>query len=133
MTDSPDFTTISSLGAFSISLPVEDLAVSIAFYEKLGFTAMGGDGESWIILVNGSTTVGLFHGMFDKPMLTFNPGWGPGASELPEFTDVRQVRQGLIDHGMPVEGDTTQDSNAGPASFMVIDPDGNPILIDQHR
>ena len=126
MTDSPDFTTISSLGAFSISLPVEDLAASVAFYEKLGFTAMGGDGESWIILVNGSTTVGLFHGMFDKPMLTFNPGWGPGAFELPEFTDVRQVRQVLVDDGVAVEGDTTQDSDAGPALFMVMDPDGMP-------
>ena len=71
--------------------------------------------------------------MFDKPMLTFNPGWGPGASELAEFTDVRQVRQGLVDDGVPVDGDTTQDSDAGPASFMVMDPDGNPILIDQHR
>lgn len=133
MTNQPDFAAISSLGTFSISLPVEDLAVSIAFYERLGFTAMGGDGTSWIILVNGSTTVGLFHGMFDKPMLTFNPGWGPGASELDEFTDVRQIRQSLVDSGVSVDGDTTQDSDAGPASFMVVDPDGNPILIDQHR
>ncbi len=133
MTEQPDFTAISSLGVFSISLPVADLSASIAFYEKLGFTAMGGDEESWIILVNGSTTVGLFQGMFDRPMLTFNPGWGPGASELPEFTDVRALRQGLVDAGIAVDGDTTQDSDEGPASFTVVDPDGNPILIDQHR
>jgi len=122
----------SSLGAFSVSLPVADLAASTDFYEKLGFTAMGGDGESWTILVNGAAIIGLFHGMFDKPMLTFNPGWDQDASELPEYTDVREVHRALVNNGFGIEQDTTGDSDAGPASFVVVDPDGNPVLIDQH-
>ncbi len=132
MTVKPNADNVSSLGAFSISLPVEDLAVSIAFYEKLGFTAMGGEEESWIILVNGATTIGLFHGMFDKPMLTFNPGWAQDATELSEFTDVREVR-GWLPPDASIADDNTTDSESGPASFIVIDPDGNPILVDQHR
>jgi len=123
----------SSLGAFSISLPVADLAASTDFYEKLGFTATGGDGESWSILVNGPAIIGLFHGMFDKTMLTFNPGWANDTSELDEFTDVREIQRSLVGHGFTIEGDTTGDSPDGPASFVVIDPDGNPVLVDQHR
>lgn len=134
MTDElPDTSGVSSLGAFSISLPVADLAASVAFYEQLGFTALGGDGESWTMLVNGNAVLGLFHGMFDQPMLTFNPGWGQNASELDEFVDVRELRDGLIEAGVAVDADTTQDSDSGPASFAIADPDGNPILIDQHR
>ncbi len=126
-------TVVSSLGAFSISLPVDDLAASIAFYERLGFAALGGDEGSWMMLVNGNAVIGLFHGMFDKPMLTFNPGWGQNAAELDAFTDIRLIRQQLVDAGIPVHGDTTQDSETGPASFAITDPDGNPILIDQHK
>jgi len=123
----------SSLGAFSISLPVEDLAASTEFYEKLGFTATGGDGESWTILVNGPAIIGLFHGMFDRPMLTFNPGWANDTSELENFTDVRDVRAQLAARGVELVQDTTSESDSGPASVMIADPDGNPILIDQHR
>lgn len=129
----PDMSSVSSNGAFSISLPVDDLAASVAFYEHLGFSALGGDGESWTMLVNGNAVIGLFHGMFDKPMLTFNPGWAQNAAELDEFTDVRALRDQLVAAGVSVEADTTQDSDSGPASFSIVDPDGNPILIDQHR
>jgi lactoylglutathione lyase len=122
----------SSLGAFSVSLPVADLEISVAFYEALGFTSTGG-GDGWTILMNGPTIIGLFHGMFDQPMLTFNPGWANDTSEVDPFTDVRALRDQLIAAGVPIESDTTQESPDGPASFAVIDPDGNPILIDQHR
>lgn len=132
MTDTPKSHHVSSLGAFSISLPVADLAASITFYEKLGFTAMGGAEDSWIIMVNGAATIGLFHGMFDKPMLTFNPGWAQDATELTEFTDIRQVRD-AVGPDASTSSDTTADSESGPASFVVIDPDGNPVMIDQHR
>ena len=124
---------VSSLGAFSISLPVEDLAASIEFYEQLGFAAMGGEEGSWMMLVNGNAVIGLFQGMFDKPMLTFNPGWGQNAAALDEFTDVREIRNGLVEAGIPVDADTTGESPEGPASLMIVDPDGNPVLIDQHR
>jgi len=134
MTDEPELThDVASVGAFSISLPVADLAASIAFYEHLGFTPMGGEEGSWSILKNGLATIGLFHGMFDKPMLTFNPGWDQNAQNLDDFTDVRAIRNKLIDNGLAVDGDTTQDTDAGPAEFVIHDPDGNPILIDQHR
>lgn len=123
----------SSLGAFSISLPVADIDASIEFYERLGFARTGGEDGSWAILVNGPAIVGLFQGMFDRPMLTFNPGWANDTSELEDFVDVRALRSGLAEAGVPVEQDSTQDSEAGPASFVVIDPDGNPVLIDQHR
>ena len=123
----------SSLGAFSISLPVADLAASRAFYEKLGFSVTGGDEESWVIMVNGPAIIGLFHGMFDKTMLTFNPGWAHDESEIEDFVDVREIRANLAASGIAIETDSTTESDAGPASIVVIDPDGNPILIDQHR
>ena len=129
MTDTP----ASSLGAFSISLPVADLSASTAFYEQLGFATTGGDGEAWAIMTNGPAIIGLFQGMFDRTMLTFNPGWANDTSELDSFTDVRTLRNELVANGVPVDGDSTQDTDSGPASFVVVDPDGNPILIDQHR
>ena len=122
------------LGAFSISLTVEDLAASQAFYEKLGFEVTGGQADhGWLIMANPPAVIGLFHGMFDKNILTFNPGWGGPGEELDEFTDVRELRAALADAGVDIDQDTTGDSEAGPASFVVVDPDGNPILIDQHR
>jgi catechol 2,3-dioxygenase-like lactoylglutathione lyase family enzyme len=121
------------LGAFSVSLTVEDLEASRAFYTKLGFEAAGGDETSWVIMVNGSTVIGLFQGMFERNMLTFNPGWsGPG--EAPDvFTDVRELRVELAAQGVEIIDDHTGDTDSGPAHFMVVDPDGNPILVDQHR
>lgn len=120
------------LGAFSVSLTVKDLAASIAFYETLGFAATGG-GEQWKIMVNGTTVIGLFQGMFDRNLLTFNPGWAQDTSMLDEFTDVRELATRLEAAGISVEQSTTKHSESGPASFVVTDPDGNPILIDQHR
>ena len=120
------------LGAFSISLAVKDLAASRAFYEKLGFAGLGGDGKNWLILKNGSTVIGLFQGMFDKNMLTFNPGWDQDAKNLAEFTDVRELQKQIKAAGVTpmVEAD---EATSGPASFIVVDPDGNPVLFDQHR
>ena len=121
-----------NLGAFSISLAVKDLARSREFYEKLGFTAFGGDGEIWQIMRNGSTVLGLFQGMFEKNILTFNPGWNDQAKELAEFTDVRELRREAEARALkPLNADSTK-SERGPASFVLEDPDGNPILIDQH-
>lgn len=120
------------LGAFSISLAVADLAASREFYGKLGFEARGGDGEQWAILVNGRTVIGLFQGMFDDNILTFNPGWiGPGES-ADEFTDVRQLKERLETAGIEIRDDHTGDAPSGPAHLTVVDPDGNTILIDQH-
>jgi catechol 2,3-dioxygenase-like lactoylglutathione lyase family enzyme len=121
------------LGAFSISLTVKDLAASRAFYEKLGFAAFGGDpDQKWLILKNGTTVIGLFEGMFERNLLTFNPGWDADAKELPEFTDVRELQARLEAEGVPIE--TRADpTTSGPAHFVVVDPDGNPILVDQHR
>lgn len=120
------------LGAFSVSLAVKDIAASLAFYEKLGFTALGGNQEQkWLILKNGTTVIGLFQGMFDKNILTFNPGWDSSAQPLPAFTDVREIQQRLQAKGVTV---TTPVATAeGPGHLLVIDPDGNQILIDQHR
>lgn len=121
------------LGAFSISLTVKDIAASKAFYEKLGFTVFGGNQEqNWLIMKNGETLVGLFQGMFDKNILTFNPGWDSNAQPLPSFTDVRELQRQLKAQGVAfvTEADET---TTGPASFVVVDPDGNPILVDQHR
>lgn len=121
------------LGAFSISLAVKDIQASREFYSRLGFSDMGGvPEENWCILKNGNTVIGLFQGMFDRNMLTFNPGWAQDASELDEFTDVRKIQKALLASGvaLDMEADT---SGEGPASLMLKDPDGNPILIDQHR
>lgn len=120
------------LGAFSVSLSVKDLAVSMDFYRKLGFEVTGGDEESWAIMVNGRTVIGLFHGMFEGNILTFNPGWtGPGEA-AESFTDVRQLRAAVESQGIEVVADTNADEPSGPASFSIVDPDGNAILIDQH-
>lgn len=120
------------LGNFSVSLTVKDLAASREFYEKLGFQVIGGDPTNhWLILQNESATIGLFQGMFDKNMLTFNPGWDRSAGTLPDYDDVRDIQRQLKSRGLtPVT--EADESTAGPASLMLLDPDGNPILIDQH-
>jgi len=121
------------LGAFSISLAVNDMAASRDFYQKLGFEMMGGDGETWTITMNESKVViGLFHGMFDSNLLTFNPGWGAGGKPLDTFTDIREISTQLNAAGIETVNDVTGDSADGPASFSVLDPDGNIILVDQH-
>ena len=120
------------LGTFSVSLAVKDMAASRAFYEKLGFERTGGDGETWTILADGKTVIGLFHGMFEKNLMTFNPGWEGSWQPAAEFTDVRELRSELADSGIDIYADTTAESAAGPASFIITDPDGNQILIDQH-
>lgn len=121
------------LGAFSISLSVKDIRASEAFYNKLGFTTLGGDiSQNWLILRNGDTVIGLFQGMFSGNLLTFNPGWDQSAQNLDSFTDIRELRQLMEKQGLgPAALDN--DSESGPASFTVIDPDGNMILFDQHR
>lgn len=121
------------LGAFSISLSVKDIKASEAFYNKLGFTTLGGDiSQNWLILRNGDTVIGLFQGMFSGNLLTFNPGWDQSAQNLDSFTDIRELRQLMEKQGLgPAALDN--DSESGPASFTVIDPDGNMILFDQHR
>lgn len=120
------------LGAFSISLAVKDIKASKDFYEKLGFKEFGGDiSQNWLILKNGDHVIGLFQGMFEKNMLTFNPGWDQNTNKLDSFTDVREVQRHLKAQG--VEFVTEADENtSGPASLIVVDPDGNPILLDQH-
>lgn len=121
------------LGAFSLSLAVKDLATSRAFYEKLGFTVFGGDAEQgWQILHNGGCVIGLFQGMFEKNMLTFNPGWSESATPLEQFTDVRELQKQLKSNGIAFEAEADE-AAIGPGSFLIRDPDGNPILIDQHR
>ncbi len=120
------------LGAFSVSLAVKDLEASRDFYEKLGFEVVGGDpSQNWQILRNGGHTIGLFQGMFDKNILTFNPGWDDEAQPIDDYTDVRELQRRLKAAGvtLAVEAD---ESGAGPASFVILDPDGNPILVDQH-
>ena len=120
------------LGAFSISLGVKDLVKSKAFYETLGFSQFGGNEDyNYLIMKNGETLVGLFQGMFEGPMLTFNPGWDQSAGELPSFEDVRDIKAKLKAAGLDIQNEGGGDS--GPGSFMVIDPDGYPVLIDQHR
>lgn len=120
------------LGAFSISLTVKDLAASKAFYEKLGFKVFHGEvSQNWLILKNGDHVIGLFQGMFEQNILTFNPGWDQNAQTLPSFTDVRDLQRQLVAQGVqPVQA--ADESTTGPASFVVVDPDGNPILFDQH-
>lgn len=121
-----------SLGAFSVSLTVKDLSASKAFYEKLGFGEIGGDErQNWLILANGDCVVGLFQGMFDKNMLTFNPGWGPDGTPLDDFEDVRDIQKRLKADGVSLASEADE-TTRGPASFVVVDPDGNPILVDQH-
>ncbi len=120
------------LGAFSISLAVSDIAASRAFYEKLGFQAVDGDAtQNWLILRNGETTVGLFHGMFEHNILTFNPGWTSQAEPLDAFQDVREIQRQLKAAGLALTSEADE-SVAGPASLTLVDPDGNTILIDQH-
>lgn len=121
------------LGAFSISLSVKDINKSKEFYENLGFEIVGGDQtQHWLIMKNGSTVIGLFQGMFEKNMLTFNPGWDKNGENVESFTDIRDLQKELKEKGMTFlsEADETTE---GPAEFTVVDPDGNPILIDQHR
>jgi catechol 2,3-dioxygenase-like lactoylglutathione lyase family enzyme len=120
------------LGAFSVSLAVEDMAASRAFYEKLGFGMIAGDGESWTIVANGTSVIGLFQGMFEGNILTFNPGWEGLGQPTDAFTDVRELQAQLTALGLETSEDTTSASPSGPASFMLADPDGNVILIDQH-
>ena len=122
-----------NLGAFSVSLAVKDLAVSRDFYEKLGFEAVGGDPQNnWLILKNGDRVIGLFQGMFEQTILTFNPGWDQGGNELDAFTDVRELQRELKNRGIVLSSEADE-STSGPASLMLSDPDGNQILIDQHR
>lgn len=121
-----------TLGNFSVSLAVKDLAVSRAFYEKLGFRQIGGEpAQNWIILQNDTSTIGLFQGMFPQNILTFNPGWDRNAATLPSFDDVRDIQRALTGQGLELAASADENST-GPASIMLIDPDGNPILIDQH-
>ncbi|MDR9365303.1 MAG: VOC family protein [Balneolaceae bacterium] len=120
------------LGAFSISLAVKDIHVSKEFYEKLGFEEFGGDIEqNWLIMKNGEHIIGLFQEMFDKNILTFNPGWNQNAEKLDSFTDVRELQKELKEKGIEFDIEADEDTD-GPASFVIADPDGNPILVDQH-
>ena len=120
------------LGAFSISLAVKDIEVSKAFYQKLGFKVFGGDiSQNWLIMKNGDHTIGLFQGMFEKNTLTFNPGWDRNANKLNTFTDIRTLQRHLKEQGLELVSEADENS-AGPASFILFDPDGNPILVDQH-
>ncbi len=121
------------LGVFSVSLAVKDIAASRAFYERLGFSVFGGNqAQNWLILKNGDTLIGLFQGMFEGNLLTFNPGWDSNANNLPSFDDIRDIQKTLKARGVPL--DTLADeSSTGPASFTLTDPDGNQLLFDQHR
>jgi catechol 2,3-dioxygenase-like lactoylglutathione lyase family enzyme len=119
------------LGNFSVSLAVKDLAVSREFYEKLGFGVVAGDGTSWSILQNETSTIGLFQGMFEKNILTYNPGWDRNGATLSEFDDVRDIQRALVSRGIALET-KADESTTGPASIVLVDPDGNQILIDQH-
>jgi predicted lactoylglutathione lyase len=120
------------LGAFSVSLSVKDLEASKLFYEKLGFTVFAGDqSQNWLIMKNGNSVIGLFQGMFDKNILTFNPGWNSDAQPVGEFTDIRDLQRQFKEHGIKMISEADE-ASTGPASFMVADPDGNVFLIDQH-
>ena len=120
------------LGAFSISLAVKDIGASREFYEKLGFKIFGGDAsQNWLIMKNGDHAIGLFQGMFEKNTLTFNPGWDSDARELDTYTDVRELQRHLKEQGVELISEADE-STSGPASFVTVDPDGNPILVDQH-
>ena len=120
------------LGAFSVSLAVKDIEASKRFYEKLGFTVfMGDQAQHWLIMKSGEHVIGLFQGMFDKNILTFNPGWSSDAQQFRAFTDVRELQRQLKDRGVNMISEADE-SSTGPASFMIVDPDGNTILVDQH-
>ena len=120
------------LGTFSVSLAVKDLGASRTFYEKFGFRAFAGDAaQNWLILKNGDHVIGLFQGMFEKNILTFNPGWDANAQKLAQFTDVRELQRQLKAQGVTLQ-QQADESTTGPASFIALDPDGNPILVDQH-
>ena len=120
------------LGAFSVSLAVKDIKASKAFYEKLGFQSMGGDvSQNWAILKNGNYVIGLFQGMFERNILTFNPGWDQNAQRVDSFTDIRELQKELKEKGVEIQNEI-EDGTTGPASFSIIDPDDNPILFDQH-
>ncbi len=122
-----------SIGAFSISLTVKDIKVSKEFYEHLGFTVFHGEIEqNWLIMKNEDVVIGLFQGMFDKNIMTFNPGWDSNAEEVNPFKDVRVLQEEFKAMGIPFVAET-DDSKEGPASFIIEDPDGNQILVDQHR
>ena len=121
------------LGAFSISLKVKDIKKSVEFYEKLGFTYKAGNiDQNWIVLKNGSTVIGLFQGYIEENTLTFNPGWDQSASEVNPFTDVREIQKKLKEKGVKVDREANE-STKGPEYIVLKDPDGNSILIDQHR
>ena len=120
------------LGNFSVSLAVKDIEASKKFYEQLGFTVFGGDqSQNWLIMKNGDRNIGLFQGMFENNILTFNPGWDSNAQQLAEFTDVRELQRQLKAGGVSMIAEADENST-GPASFMIADPDGNVILVDQH-
>lgn len=120
------------LGNFSVSLAVKDLQASKSFYENIGFEVFGGDqSQNWLIMKNGNSIIGLFQGMFEKNILTFNPGWDENANVLDSFTDIRDLQKEMKSNGIELETEADE-STKGPASLMIIDPDGNPILVDQH-
>jgi predicted enzyme related to lactoylglutathione lyase len=120
------------LGNFSISLAVKDISASKTFYEKLGFQVFMGDiAQNWLIMKNGEHAIGLFQGMFERNTLTFNPGWDKNANKLDSFTDIRDLQRRLKEQGVELVSEADE-SSQGPASFIVLDPDGNPILVDQH-
>ena len=120
------------LGAFSISLSVKDIAASRAFYEKFGFDVLGGNqDENWLILKNGEAVIGLFQGMFEGNLLTFNPGWDQSANPVEAFTDVREIQRRLKEQGIELSPEADE-TTTGPGYFSAVDPDGNVILVDQH-
>ena len=120
-------------GAFSISLAVKDIRASKEFYEKLGFSALMGEAEqNWLIMKNGDAVIGLFQGMFDKNVMTFNPGWDQDAKEVDPYRDIRAIQDELKERGISLLSEVQPDTE-GPGSFMLLDPDGNQILFDQHR
>jgi len=121
-----------NLGAFSVSLAVKDIKLSKSFYEKLGFKEFGGDeSQNWLIMKNGDHIIGLFQGMFENNILTFNPGWDQNANKLESFTDVRDLQKSLKEKNVKFDVEADE-STTGPASFVVTDPDGNTVMIDQH-
>ncbi|MCB0712049.1 MAG: VOC family protein [Ignavibacteriae bacterium] len=122
-----------NLGAFSVSLAVTDIEASKQFYQKLGFEVFGGDqSQNWLIMKNESHVIGLFQGMFEGNILTFNPGWNNDAQPLEDFTDIRELQRQLKESGVAMISEADENST-GPASFMIADPDGNVVLVDQHR